>query len=146
MLGSVALFGNFSCSIDSKSRIIIPSLFNAEKGEQVVFCLSDVAKNVIDVYPTVKISEIIGRYDEIIFNSTNAELILKSQEARNNLCKSVIEQATIESQRRLFINPNILSILGNPSRLYCLGEYNRVKIFGNIEQCEEYVGHCYVKR
>lgn len=147
MLGDVAIFGNFSCGLDEKSRMILPSYTECEKGDRVVFCISDIGEEAIDLYPLFVISDLISRCDELILTSTDETIVMRAKEEKRRICSSALVQANIDVQRRLTVNPLIREILGTDSNKYfCIGENNRIKLFSNEEKFKEYIGHSYIKR
>mgnify|MGYP003291954731 CR=1 FL=1 len=147
MLGDVAIFGNFSCGVDEKSRIILPAYTDAEKGDKVVFCISDIGEDAIDLYPLSTISELISRCDELILTSTDDSIVARAKNEKRRLCGSTLVQTKVDAHRRLTVNPVVREILGVDSdKYYGLGENDRIKLFSNEEKFKEYVGHSYVKK
>lgn len=99
------------------------------------------------MYPLSVLSNIINKCDDIILTSMDDCVVERAKMTRKKLCSSAIVQTTVEAQRRLSINPTILSIFGeNTTKLYALGEVNRIKLFSSEEKFKEYTGHSYVKK
>ena len=147
MLGDVGIFGNFPCGIDEKNRIILPGYTEAEKGDKVVFCISDIGEDAIDLYPLSVISELISRCDELILTSTDDSIVMRAKNEKRRICGSALVQANVDAHRRLTVNPVIREILGvDADKYYGVGENNRIKFFSNEGKFKEYVGHSYIKR
>ena len=144
MFGEVPVFGSFSCSIDEKGRIFLPSVTRAEKGDQAVFCKSDEGDDIFDVYPLQFFTERIDFLDNIIFTSCDDERIQRAKKLKAKLCSLAMAQVNIDSQRRVFINSSVLCTL-NASKLYVLGEGRTIKLFGSEKSYQEYTGHAYFK-
>ncbi len=146
MFGDVPIFGSYSFKIDEKGRMFLPSMTNAEKGDQVVFSVSDAGNGIVEIYPLKSFSSLLNKYDDILLTSTNSALIERIESEKRKLCSSAITQSNVDAQRRIFINPGILTLLGSTdARLYAQGEGNRIMLFGSEEGYEKYTGHSFIK-
>ena len=147
MFGDISFFGNFPCGIDEKSRIILPSYLEAEKGDKVVFCISDIGEDAIDLYPLSILSELISRCDELILTSTDESIVMRAKNERRRLCSSALVQATVDAHRRVTLNPVIKEVMKSDiNKFYCLGEFDKIKLFMSEEKFCDYTGHSYVKK
>lgn len=146
MLGDVPVFGDFDCQVIDKGRIILPSMTKAEKGDQVVFCVSPDGQDIFDAYPLQSFNDKIKFLDEVIITATDDNVSARARQMRKELCSSAIAQVNVDAQRRVFINTSMLLILGNnTTKFYGLGEGNRIKFFGTKDSFEKYTGRPYVK-
>ena len=147
MLGDISIFGNFPCGIDEKNRIILPSASKAEKDDKVVFCISDIGNDAIDVYPLSEFDKLVRRCDDVFFSTDSESILERAKNEKKRLCSSAIYQASVDGQRRLTLNPIIFEIFGyNTTKIYGLGEMNRIKFFASEEKFSDYTGHTYIKR
>ena len=147
MLGDVPIFGNFPCKVVENNRIILPSSSKAEKDDNVVFCISDIGNDAIDIYPLAEFDKLVRKSDDVIFSSNSETVVERAKNEKRRLCGSAIYQAGVDGQRRLTLNPIIFEILGsNTAKLYGLGEMNRIKFFASVEKFSDYTGHTYIKR
>lgn len=145
MLGDMPIFGSFSCGVDEKGRIILPSYFNSEAGEQIVLCTEN--NQQLTAYSLKVLSDKVIYLDTLAITSTNDNVVRKVETIRKELCSSANEQVKVDSHHRIAINNSLLEVFGTrPAKLYGLGEGNRIKFFGSEESYQEYTGRLYVKK
>lgn len=146
MFGDVPIFGSFTCSIDEKGRIMLPSYLKPEKGDTVAVCASDFSDDCFDVYPIDMLNEQITRLDELILTSTDDVVVERAESLRRNIFGSVLMELNVDSSRRLVLNTPVLARLGITStKLYGLGERKSIKFFGSADSYEKYTGRPYIK-
>lgn len=146
MLGDVALLGSFSCGIDEKGRIILPSTFKSEKGDRVAICVDKDSTFIFELRPLSVLTNQISKLDELILTSTNDSIVSRALATRKEICDSVLTQLKVDSMRRIILGSSVLEPLGIKStRLYGLGEFDRIKFFPSPNDYQEYTGRAYVK-
>ncbi|MDD5888143.1 MAG: hypothetical protein PUC82_01495 [bacterium] len=146
MLGDVPIFGSFSCTVDEKGRIFLPSMTKATKGDSIILSRSNVGSEVFDAFPLQIFNARIESLDKIIYTSFDDERIKRAMDLKKELCSLALINASVDSQRRVLVSPSIFSVLGyNPAKLYCLGEGSSFKIFTNEEGYEKYTGYAFCK-
>lgn len=147
MLGDVALLGCFSCGIDDKGRIILPSIFESEKGDRVAICQSSEYPSAFDLYPLNILANKINKLDELILTSQDESIVSRALNTRKELCALTIEQLKVDANRRIFIGNILLeSFKITPNRVYGLGECDKIKFFTSPDDYQEYTGRPYVKK
>lgn len=146
MLGDVALLGSFSCGIDEKGRIILPSIFEPEKGDRVAICVDKNLPSVFNMRPLNILTNQISKLDELILTSSDDSIVDRALAMRKAICDSVLTQLKVDASRRVFLGNAVLEPLGiSSNRLYALGEFDQIKFFPSLDFYQQYTGRSYVK-
>ncbi len=147
MLGDVPLLGSFSCKLDEKGRIILPGIFEPEKGDRVVVCKSLECPESFDLYPLDLLSNKINRLDELILTSVDNSIVARALAIRKDICSLAMHQLKVDTSGRIFLGNTLLQYFDvNADRIYGLGECDKIKFFSNPDDYQKYTGRPYVKK